>query len=55
MTLKEIQRQPTTLENIHESCFRSYYILERVLLMIERGDSPSTIFDVVNFFKRIPS
>ena len=52
--LKTIQAKPTTLENIHESCFRSYDILEQVLIMVERGDTKETIFEVVEFLKCYP-
>lgn len=54
MTLKEIQRTPTTLEKIHESCFRSYHILEQVLKMVERGDSKETIFEVTEMLNKYP-
>jgi len=54
MNLKEIQRLPISLENIHESCFRSYHILNQVLEMIGRNDSANTIFEVVEFLKEYP-
>ena len=50
-TLKQIQAMPTTLENIHESCFRSYDILKQVMIMVERGDTKQTIFEVVEFLQ----
>lgn len=53
-TLKQIQIKPTCLENIHESCFRSYSILEQVLIMVKRGDSKETIFEIVEFLKEYP-
>ena len=52
--LKEIQSRPTSLENIHESCYRSYGILDQVLIMVNRGDSKETIFEVVEFLKEYP-
>lgn len=52
--LKTIQKMPTKLENIHESVFRSYHILDHVLKMIEREDSKETIFEVVEFLKCYP-
>ena len=52
--LRAIQLKPTTLENIHESCFRSYDILEQVLVMVERGDSKETILQVVEFLRCYP-
>ena len=54
MSLKQIQTKPTCLENIHESCFRSCSILEQVLIMVERGDSKETIFEVVDFLNEYP-
>lgn len=42
---------PTIIEGIHESCFRSFHILERVLTMVERDDSKETIFEVVEFLQ----
>ena len=53
-TLKQIQAMPTTLENIHESCFRSDGILKQVLTMVERGDTKQTIFEVVEFLQEYP-
>jgi len=54
MTLSEIKEQPTLIDNIHESCFRAYHILEQVLTMVERGDTKETIFDVVQLLKINP-
>ena len=53
-TLKQIQAMPTTLEKIHESCFRSYNILKQVMIMVERGDTKETIFEVVEFLQENP-
>ena len=53
-TFKEIQIKPTCLENIHESCFRSYSILDKVLEMVKRGDSKESIFEVVEFLNEYP-
>ena len=53
--LKTIQAKPTILENIHESCFRSYDILEQVLIMVERDDTKETIFEVVELLKGCPT
>lgn len=50
-TLEDIMLMPTTKEMIHESVFRSYHILEYVLIMVERGDSKETIQEVVNLLK----
>lgn len=45
---------PTCLKNLHESCYRSYHILNHVLTMVERGDSKETIFEVADFLKSYP-
>lgn len=52
--LQQIQRMPTSIDNIHESAFRSYSVLDMVLAMVERGDSKQTIFDVVEMMKEYP-
>jgi len=46
LNLSDIRRQPTTIDKVHESCYRSYHILEQVMKMVERGDSKETIFEV---------
>lgn len=52
--LQQIQRMPTSIDNIHESCFRAYSVLDMVLAMVERGDSKQTIFDLVELMKEHP-
>ena len=49
--MKEIINLPTVVNNTHESVYRSYHILAKVLEMIERGDSKETIFEFVEFAK----
>jgi len=51
MKASEIKSLPEVFENIHESCFKSYHILNKVLEMIERGDSKKTIFEFVEHLK----
>lgn len=51
MELKDIYSMPLVLDNIHESSFRSYHILEKVLGMVDRGDSKEAIVEVANFLK----
>jgi len=51
MKIKEILSRPTTIDNIHESCFRSYGILRVVTHMIERGDSKETILELIEFLR----
>lgn len=49
--LKQIMSKPSFVGNIHESIYRSYSLLDHVLLMIDRGDSKETIFEVVDLLK----
>lgn len=47
MTIKQILEMPTLRDNIHESCFRSYSVLERVVEMLKRGDSSESVLDFI--------
>lgn len=49
--MEQIQKFQKINENIHESIFQSYHILDKVLQMIDRGDSKETIFEVVEFLR----
>ena len=44
--LKTIAEIPQVNEKVHESIFRAYYILEHILIMVNRGDSKETINEV---------
>lgn len=52
MSLSEIKKTPISIENLHESCFRSYHILDKVLEMIGRNDSKETINEVVELLRQ---
>lgn len=54
MELKEIQKLPTSIDKIHESCFRSYHVLQQVLIMVGRGDSIQTIVEVYELLTSAP-
>lgn len=49
--MEQIQKFQKTHENIHESIFQSYHILDKVLQMVDRGDSKETIFEVVELLR----
>lgn len=51
MTLLGITEIPNTRDNVHESVFRAHHILDHVLIMVERGDSKETIFEVVEMLR----
>lgn len=57
MTFDEIKQQRQTNNydgDTHESIFRSYHILNKVIEMIDRGDSKETIFEVIDFLHGSP-
>lgn len=37
MDILKIVEMPTTIGSVHESCYRSYHILEKVLTLLEMG------------------
>lgn len=43
---------PTVVDNNHESIYRSYQILERVKVMLNRGDSRETIVEMISFLEQ---
>lgn len=42
---------PTIINNVHESCFRSYQILEKVKIMLNRDDSKETIMETIEMME----
>ena len=52
--LEKIKEMPTTFEGVHDSAMRSYHILNKVLAMVERGDSIETILEVAEYLKLDP-
>lgn len=51
MTIQEIIDRPVVLDKVHESCYRSYHILEKVLEMIELDVPKETIKELVAFMR----
>jgi len=51
---KSIVNSPTVINNVHESSYRVYHILEQVLKMVKRGDCPETIVEVVEYLRGFP-
>ena len=54
MNLNEILLLPTSIDKVHESVYRSYHILDHILVMVERGDSAETIAEVAELLKSRP-
>ena len=45
--IERISHEPTTIDGIHESCFRCFHTMNLITEMLERGDSAKTILMVV--------
>jgi len=50
-SLYEISQIPDLYNNVHESIYRSYHTLIKVLEMVERGDSKETIKEVATMLE----
>lgn len=48
MDILTIKNFPTTLENMHESVFRSFQTLQKVKEMLARDDSRESILEVIS-------
>lgn len=53
LNFSQILAKPVVIDNIHESCYRSYHILNMVLTMIERGDSKETIIELAEYLSKV--
>ena len=53
--IDEIKNTPNTINNIHESCFRSTQILWKTKQMIDRGDSLETIKEFIEYCDSFPT
>lgn len=49
MKFNEIGEFPTSINKVHESCYRGYQVLQDLKKMIERGDSMETIKEYIAF------
>jgi hypothetical protein len=52
--ITDITDKPQIIDKVHESCYRTYHILNYVMIMLSRGDSKETIKEVVDFCKHYP-
>ena len=50
MNIEEIKKLPTVYENISESIFKSFHVLEKVKTMLQRNDSKETILEMIDLF-----
>ena len=49
--ISEIKKMPTVINNTHESVYKSFNILNLVIDMLERGDSPETILIIIKHLR----
>lgn len=53
MDFKEIISMPMSINKNHESLYKSFHILDHVMVMAKRGDSNETIIEVVNLLREL--
>jgi hypothetical protein len=53
MTIREIMKKPTIVDNVHESIYRSYDLLEKVKTMLIRGDNQKTILEIIEHIESV--
>ena len=49
MRFNELKEKPTAINNVHQSCYRAFSILQDVKEMIKRKDSVETISEYIEF------
>jgi len=49
--IETIINQPKIRNNVHESVYRSYHIIEYIKEMIKRGDSKETMLEIIEFME----
>lgn len=47
MKIKQIEWFDTKIDNVHESCYRSYQTLQFTIDMLKRWDSNKTILEIL--------
>lgn len=53
-TLKEITELPTVIDMVHQSCYRSWGILEYTKWMLEQGAPPAVVLQVIKDLEEFP-
>lgn len=48
---EQISGFPTVHNGVHESVYKAYQVLERVKVMLERGDSRETILEIIKLLE----
>ena len=54
MKLEEIKKMPTVIENIHESCYRSYHILrymKDILTVYSEMSGNKFLLEIISFLE----
>jgi hypothetical protein len=48
--IEKIQKMPNTLDGVHESCYKSFHVMNLMGEMLGRGDSAETILMLLRHF-----
>ena len=54
LAIIEIEHAPTTLDNIHQSVYRSSHILEYVKWLLEEGTPSNVVRDIISGLEALP-
>lgn len=54
MDILKIADMPTTIGNVHESCYRSYSILEKTIELLEAGTPGAVVLQIVRELQHAP-
>lgn len=55
MYLRDVSNYPTTINSIHESVYRSYHILDKVLDWLKCGVPADVLLELVEEMKTAPN
>lgn len=54
-TILDVMAKPTSIENIHESCFRSWTILEYVDRLLAEGVPAASVRSIIAELRDLPA
>lgn len=52
MDIDNIKKKPEVYNGVHESIYKCYSILEKVIDMLERDDSTQTILEIIYYLSK---
>ena len=50
----QLDIQPTTIENVHESCYRSFNVIDILREMLDRKESRKSMIELIKYYKNLP-